>query len=84
MANWTDAGVHLDADSQIPLTFLLMLWLEVYPLHLRVENIDVVQLQRRVGSRRAARRRAVQIIHRLVALSAKLSPRLIGVSGQIR
>jgi len=44
MANWTDAGVHLDADSEIPLTLLLMLRLEVYPLHLRVENLDVVQL----------------------------------------
>jgi len=81
MANWTDAGVHLDADSEIPLTLLLMLRLKVYPLHLRVENLDVVQLQRRVGGRRAARCRAVQITHRLVALSAKHSPRLIGVTG---
>lgn len=70
MTNWTDTGVDLDADPEIPLALLLVLRLDVYLLHLRVENLDVVQLQPRVGSRRAGRRRAVQIIHRSIALPA--------------
>ena len=41
-ANWTDASVNLDIDSEIPLALLLMLRLDVNPLHLRVENIDIV------------------------------------------
>lgn len=82
MANRTDTGVHLDADPQVPLTLLLVLRLDIDLLHLRVENVDVVELQARVGDGRAGRRRAVQIIHRLIALSAKhsatrRSPRLI-------
>lgn len=71
-ANRTDASVNLHVDSEIPLALLLMLGLDVNPLHFRVENLDVVQLEARVeGRRRDAPREIVQIVHhRSVALSA--------------
>lgn len=60
--------MNLDVDSEIPLAFLFMLRLDINPLHLRVENLDIVQLQARVGGRRAACY-TVQIIHHSIALS---------------
>lgn len=60
--------MNLDVDSEIPLALLLMLRLDVNPLHLRIENLDTVQLQTRVDGRRAACY-TVEIIHRSVALS---------------
>lgn len=60
--------MNLDVDSEITLALLLMLRLDINPLHLRVENLDIVQLQARVGGRRAACY-TVQIIHRSIALS---------------
>lgn len=68
-ANRTDASVDLDVDSEIPLAFLFMLRLDVNPLHPRIENLDVIQLQARVGGRRAACY-TVEIVHRSIALSA--------------
>lgn len=68
-ANRTDASVNLDVDSEIPLTFLFMLRLDVNPLHLRIENLDIVELQARVGGRRTACY-TVEIVHRSIALSA--------------
>lgn len=66
--NWTNASVNLDVDSEIPLALLLMLRLDINPLHLGVEYLDIVELQARVGGRRAACY-TVQIIHRTIALS---------------
>lgn len=60
--------MNLDVDSEIPLALLLMLRFDINPLHLRVENLDIVQLQTRVDGRRAACY-TVQIIHRSIALS---------------
>lgn len=61
--------MNLDVDSEIPLALLFMLRLDVNPLHLRVENLDIVELQARVGGRRAACY-TVEIVHRSFALSA--------------
>lgn len=45
-----------------------MLRFDINPLHLRVENLDIVQLETRVDGRRAACY-TVQIIHRSIPLS---------------
>lgn len=59
----TEPGVNLHVDSEFPLSFLLVLGLQVDPLHLGVDDLDVVELEGGIAAGDRAHRDRVEKVH---------------------